>query len=169
MLISVLVGWAVGGKGVVIIQHAKVGAGFRPEIVRFGWVNVWIVAAWSRQYTVVAGGERNLLTDADSMAIDGCDSGSVYQTIDERCIRILENLLDRAGELVRWLRPVMVFHRDNENGFKFFRAGAGMAQRDQQSKDGQHEETSYVRHFKAPYIEDVRRTLQSGSVHLMRP
>src|SRR5450432_699054 len=109
-------------------------------------MDVRIVSAGCCQNVVITGGERNLLADADFMAVDLCNGSAVDQAVNERRIRIMENLLDWSGELVGRLRPVMVFHGDYKHGFQFVSIGPGLAKCHQQGKDGKREETSYLQH-----------------------
>jgi hypothetical protein len=62
------------------------------------------------------------------LAVDHRNGCPVYQAIDEWRIGILENLLDRARELIRRLRPIVIFHRDHENFLDFLRADIQGAQ-----------------------------------------
>ena len=61
MLVGVLVCAARDPEGVVVVEHAKIGAGFRPEVVGLGRMNMGIVSAGSGQDIVVGGGVRDLL------------------------------------------------------------------------------------------------------------
>ena len=73
-------------------------------------------------------GEGDLLADVDLGTVDDCDCGSVHETVDKRRVRIQINLLDAAGELVGGLSPVMIFHRDYENGLDLLRFGTGASE-----------------------------------------
>ena len=75
-----------------------------------------VIARGRGQNAVVIGGERNLLADADDPAVDDRKSVSADQAVDERRVGILKNLLNSARELVGGLGPVVVFHRNHEDG-----------------------------------------------------
>ena len=62
---------------------------------------------------MIGSGVGNLRTDVNFGAIDDLDGGSIYESVDEGCVRILINLLNATGELIRRLSPVMV----HKNGF----------------------------------------------------
>jgi hypothetical protein len=55
--------------------------------------------------------------------------GPIYKAVDEGRVRILIDLLDPTRELIRWLSPVVVFHRDHEYRLDLLRAGVKVAQR----------------------------------------
>src|SRR6478609_10076927 len=97
-------------------------------------MNMWIVTAGSGQHIVIIRSECDLLTDADIAAIDGGNRCAVHKAVEEWRGGVLENLLDPAGELVRGLGPVVIFHGDNENCFQFFSAGIGLAKDDQEGE-----------------------------------
>jgi hypothetical protein len=101
------------------------------------------------QNVAIVRGKGRLAADIDLAAINNSRRGPVYQTVDERRVGILKNLLNPAAELVRWLGPIVVFHGDNENRFDFFaifRARDQVTNGEQQGKYAQHAETSDVRH-----------------------
>jgi hypothetical protein len=77
---------------------------------------------------MVVRGVSNVLADMDDLAVHDGKRGSVYQTIDEGCVRVLKDLLDRTAELIGWLRPVVILHGDNEDGLDFLCAGMRSAE-----------------------------------------
>ena len=78
-------------------------------------MDVRIVAGRGGQDAVVRGGVRHLMADR---------RGSSHETVDIGRGAILENLLDAAGELICGLSPIVVFHRNYENGLDVSRPGA---------------------------------------------
>src|SRR5262249_8703930 len=112
-----------GRKGIIVIEYAKIGSGFRPDVVGLGRMNVRVRAAGCSQNAAIVRGKRRLLADVDLFAVNDSRRGPVHKTIDEWCSRILKNLLDSAGELVGRLGPIVVLHRNNKYRLDFFRAG----------------------------------------------
>jgi hypothetical protein len=94
-------------KGIIVIEYAKIRAGFRPDVVGFGWVNVGVVAARCRQNVAIVCGKSRLLADIDLTPVDDGSGCSVYQAVDERSGRVLKNLLDSAGKLIGRLSPIV--------------------------------------------------------------
>ena len=74
-----------------------------------------VVPASRGQDVVVDRGVRNLLADVNRRAVNDGDSGPIHETIDERCIRILIDLLESSRGLSGWLSPVVIFHRYHED------------------------------------------------------
>ena len=74
-----------------------------------------IAAAGSRQHVVIGRCIRNLVADVGR---------SIHKAVDVWCVRVLINLLDAAGELIGWLRPVVILHRDHEHFLDFLRVTA---------------------------------------------
>src|SRR5579863_3212777 len=91
-------------------------------------MNVGIVSAGGGQNVMVRRGIGNLLANIDDRAIDDGVAGSVHQTVDERGVGILINLLDSAVELVGRLSPVVILHRDYEDRLNIFGSGGETAQ-----------------------------------------
>src|SRR5260370_39166486 len=91
-------------------------------------MDIWIVSAGGGQHVVVGGGVRNLLADVDGRVVDDGIRGSIHEAINKWCVRVLIDLLDASRELVRWLRPVVVLHRNHENRLDLLDAGAQVAQ-----------------------------------------
>jgi hypothetical protein len=110
-------------EGVGVVEYAEIGARLRPQIVGLGGMNVGIVPAVSGQDVVVVCGIRHLLADIQLPAIDCGNGGPVHQAVNEGSVCILENLLD-ARKLIGRLRPVVVFHRNDEHCPDFLRVGA---------------------------------------------
>src|SRR4029077_1036177 len=110
-----------------------------------------------RQNVVIGSGIGNLRTDVNFGAIDDLDGGSIHESVDEGCVRILINLLNAAGELIRRLSPVMVFHRDYKNGFDLLCARICTTNGSQACKHCERQETVSVRH-QVPPREDWRQT-----------
>src|SRR5215469_13395834 len=135
-----------GDEGIVVVEHAKVSSGLRPDVVGLGGVNVGVIPAGRGQDVVVVGGIGHLPGDVDHLAIDDCNRGAIYQAVDERRVGILKNLLDGAGKLVVRLGPVMIFHRDHEHLLDMFRVGTRMRKRCEQSNCPQDGKTSELRH-----------------------
>src|SRR6185437_12792964 len=81
-------------KGIIVIEDAKICTGFRPDVVGLRRVNVGVVPARCCQNIAVVRGIGRLLTDVDLAAINDSSRGSVHQAVDERCSRILKDLLD---------------------------------------------------------------------------
>ena len=119
VLRGVLVGGAVGGEGIVVVGHAEVGARFSPDVVGLGGMDVRVVAVRGGEDVVIGVGVGDLFADVLRAAVDLDPGGAVDEAIDEGSVGVLVDLLDAAGELVRGLRPVVVFHRDDEDGFDF--------------------------------------------------
>ena len=139
-----------GRKGIIVIENAKIRAGFRPEIIGFRRMNVRIVSARCSQNIAIIRGKGRLLADIDLATIHDGSRGPVHKAVDEGRVGILKNLLDWAGKLVGRLSPIVVFHGDHENRFDsvfaIFRAGGQVTHGEQQGKYAQHAETSDVRH-----------------------
>src|SRR4029077_19055478 len=83
VLRRILVRRVNGGERVIVIQDAKIRAGFGPEIVGLRRMNMRVVAAGSGQNIVVVGGIGDLLTNVDDLAVYDCKRGPAYQTVDE--------------------------------------------------------------------------------------
>jgi hypothetical protein len=71
-----LVGAAGSAKGIVVVEHAEIGAGLGPKIIWLGRMNVGIVAAGSGKNVVIGGGEGDLLADVDFGTVDVGEGGS---------------------------------------------------------------------------------------------
>jgi hypothetical protein len=78
-------------------------------------MNVGVVSAWSSQHVMVSRRVGDLLADIDHRPINDDRGAAAHKTVNERGVRISINLLDPTGDL-SWLRPVVIFHRDHENG-----------------------------------------------------
>ena len=75
---------ARGGKGIVVIENAKIRAGFRPDVVGLGRMNVGVGPARCGQNVAIVRGKSRLLADIDLAAIDDGSRGAVDQAVDER-------------------------------------------------------------------------------------
>src|SRR3954453_5638108 len=84
------------GKGIVVIENAKIRASFRPDVIGFRRVNVGIRPARCSQNAAIVRGKRSLLADIDLAAIHDGSRGPVYKTVDERRSRVLKDLLNPA-------------------------------------------------------------------------
>src|SRR5689334_13666400 len=107
---------SVGRVGVVIVEHAQIAAGFRPDVIRLRGMDIRVVTAGSSEYVVVRVGVCNLLADVLGDAVNLRPGGSIDEAIDKRSVGILIYLLRATGELVRGLRTVVILHSDNEYG-----------------------------------------------------
>src|SRR4029077_16411611 len=116
MLVGILVRSARNSKGVVVVQHAKVGPSFPPQIVGFGRMNMRIGSVGSRQYVVVGRRVGDVFTDVLHVAIYERNRRAVHKTVNERSVRILKNLLNSPRD-ARRLCPVVILHRDYEYVF----------------------------------------------------
>ncbi len=63
VLVGVLVRAARNLEGIVVVQHAKIGSRFRPQVVWLGRMNVRVVSAGSRQNVMVRRRVGDLLAD----------------------------------------------------------------------------------------------------------
>jgi hypothetical protein len=105
-------------------------------------MDVKIVAGRGGQDVVVRGGVRRLIADR---------RGSVHEAVDIGRDRVLENLLDAAAELIRGLCPIVVFHRNNENGLDVIRPStAETAKPEEKGAHTNDVQTSGVLHFRDP-------------------
>src|ERR1700758_3504973 len=77
VLVGVLV--VAACEGVSVVQHAKVGSRFRPDVVRLGGMNVWVVPAGGGQNVGVGRGIGNLFADVDDGAINHGIRRAVHQ------------------------------------------------------------------------------------------
>ena len=90
----VLVGRTNRSEGLIIVQHAEVGAGFRPKIAGLRGMDMWIISARRGQDVMVSRRIRDLLADVLYRVADVCKRGPIDEAIDERRIGILIDLLD---------------------------------------------------------------------------
>ncbi len=122
------------GKGIIVIENAKIRAGFRPEIIGLRGVYVGVFPSVSSQNVAIVRGEGRLFTDIHLAAVDDGSRGPAHKAVDEGRVGILKNLLDWAGKLIGRLSPIVVFHGDHENRFNsvfaIFRAGGQLAHRE---------------------------------------
>ena len=144
VLVGILV--VAAGEGVSVVQHAKVSACFRPDIVRFGGMNVRVVAAGSGQDVGVGRGVSGLFADVDDGAVDHGSGRAIHQAVDEGGVGILINLLDAAGELIGRLGPVVILHRDHEHGLDLLGMCGESARCCEKGTHSQRTEKSGVRH-----------------------
>src|SRR5262249_42191290 len=126
---------AVRVIGVVIIMHAKVGAGFGPNVVGF-----------RRMHT---GGRVNVRFRIGDLVADA--GGAIHQAIDERRRWILKDLLG-AG-LGAGLGPVVILHRDYEHRFH----GPRLALRRAREGDGSYQELGEHLHRHTPSLLHAQR------------
>ena len=91
------------------------------------------------------------------------EGGSVHKTVDEWRVRVLKKLLVLPGNGGR-LSPIVILHRDHENGLDLLGADAGIAQRGQENKHAQNVETSDPRHRHLQKA-DLTRTAEHASGH----
>src|SRR5580704_5318135 len=77
-----------------------------------------IVSAGGCQNVVVRRRVGNVIADIREMPIHVHQTRSIYQTIDERSVWVLENGLDRPLNN-GWLSPIVILKRDYENMFDF--------------------------------------------------
>ena len=116
MLLGVLDGRAAGCVGIVIVKHAEVAAGFRPDVIRLRGMDVRVVTAGCSEHVVIGVGVCNLLADVLGHVINLRPGSSVDEAVNKWSVGIHINLLYAAGELVRGLRPVVILHRNDEDG-----------------------------------------------------
>src|SRR5215510_2352635 len=109
-------------------------------------MDVRIVSAGRGENAVVVTGVGDLLADVHEGAVYDCVSRAVDEAVDERGARVLEDLLDPAGELVRGLRPVVVFYRDDENRLDLLRIDVGAAQTSEKGERAERAGPSHMRH-----------------------
>jgi hypothetical protein len=106
-------------------------------------MDVGIVAGRGGQDVMVRGGVRHLLADR---------RGSVHEAVDIGRSGILNNLLDAARELIGGLCPIVILHRDDEDGLDV--SGPGAAETGKPEEQGAHAnphaQTSRVLHFAIP-------------------
>jgi hypothetical protein len=76
---------------------------------------------------VIGRGVRSLLADVDGTVVNDGKPGSIHEAVNERGVRVLKYLLNTSGELVRWLRPVVVLHRNHENRLDLLGIGPQVA------------------------------------------
>jgi len=67
VLVGVLV--VAAGEGVSVVQNAKIDAGFRPDVIGLGGMDVRVVAAGGGQDVGVGRGKSGLFTDIDDGAL----------------------------------------------------------------------------------------------------
>src|SRR5579872_3388769 len=99
---------------IVVVGDSEVRSSFGPDIIRFGWVNVSVVAALGGQHIVVVGGIGRVLADVHQLAIDVYIRCAGDETVDERRIGILKYLLNSAGDR-GGLNPVVVFQGNDKH------------------------------------------------------
>ena len=87
-----------------------------------------IVPVGRVQHVVISSGVGDLLTAVLYRIAHRGKSTPIDQAIDERRIGILIDLLDPAGELVRGLGPVVIFHCDHEDCFDLLCTGVHTSQ-----------------------------------------
>ena len=59
-------------------------------------MNVRVVAALGGENVVIVGGVCRALADVHRLAVDPGNGGSIDEAVDERRVRVLEDLLDAA-------------------------------------------------------------------------
>jgi hypothetical protein len=91
-------------------------------------VDIGIVSAGGGQHVVVGRGVRSLRAYVDGRVVNDGIRSSIHEAVNERCVRVLKYLLNASRELVRWLRPVVVLHRNHENRLDLLSIGAQVAQ-----------------------------------------
>src|SRR6516225_2125654 len=103
-------------------------------------MDVEIVAGRGGQNVMVCGGVRHLIADR---------RGSVHEAVDIGRSGILKNLLDAARELIGGLCPIVILHRNDEDGLGV--SGPGTAETGKPEEEGadanQRAHTSRVLHF----------------------
>ena len=100
--------------GIVVVENTEVGAGFSPEVIGLGGMDVWIAAAFRGQNVVVGRGVGNLLADVQKLAVNEGRRGAIDKAVDEGGARVLEDGLNAAGHGCG-LSPVVVFESDDED------------------------------------------------------
>src|SRR5689334_6161842 len=145
MQAGILVGRTAGRERIAIVEDAEIAAGFGPYVVGFGRMNVRVAAIRRGEDAMVVLGPRDLFADVNGRAVDDRERRAVDEAVDERRGRILKDLLDAAGKLIRRLSPVVVFHRDHEHGLDLLRMGAGVAQTSEQGTGADSAEPPDVR------------------------
>ena len=81
-------------------------------------MDVRVAAAGSGQHVVVGRRIGDMFADVHQATVDECDRGSVYQAVNEGCVRILINGLNPAGN-GGWLSPIVIFESNHEDMFDF--------------------------------------------------
>ena len=93
VLRGVLVGGTFGSEGIVIVEHAEVGAGLGPDVVRLRGMDVGVAAVGGGEDVVIGRGVGDLLADVLGPAADLGPGGAVNEAVDERRVGVLEDLL----------------------------------------------------------------------------
>ncbi len=144
MLIGVLV--VAADKRIGVVQHAKVGARFRPDVVRLRRMDVRVIAAGGGQDVGVRRGVSGLFADVDDGAVNHRSGRAIHQAVDEGRVGVLIDLLDAAGKLIGRLGPVVVFHCNHKHGLDLLSMRGESARCCEQGTHSQRTEKSGVRH-----------------------
>jgi len=97
--VCVLVGAARDPERVIVVKHSEISPSLGPDVIWLGWVDVQIVAARGGQHAVIVTGVGDLAADIRRRAVDHGIRSPVNQTVDERRVGVLVDLLDVAREL----------------------------------------------------------------------
>ena len=83
MFVRVLHGLALCRIRIVVVEHAEICAGLRPNVIRLRRVNMRVIPTLRGQGVVVLGCIRDLLADLNLFSVYGRGRCAIDQTVQE--------------------------------------------------------------------------------------